>query len=140
MNAKLCLTAVLAAAMLLATAAPASACTLMGISPNYVGRVVKGGQATWVGRVSVVTPEPNRADQPLRGRGGKVTIVFERRIRGHPGTEITVNYDTAPYCGYPWSPRVGDRLLVIQYPTYPMLFTEAQVAGSRYERYLTPPK
>ena len=77
------------------------------------------------------------AAQPLRGPGGKATIVFERRIRGHAGTQITVNYDTAPYCGYPWSPSVGDRVLVIQYPTGPRLFTQAQVAGSRYERYLT---
>lgn len=129
--------ATLAAAALLASAAPAAACTLMGISPDYIGRVVKGGQATWVGRVSLVTPEPDRAKDPLRGPGGKATIVFERRIRGPAGTQITVSYDTAPYCGYPWSPRVGDRVLVIQYPTGPRLFTQAQVAGSRYERYLT---
>ena len=129
--------ATLAACAALASAAPASACTLVGISPDYVGRVVKGGQATWVGRVSVVTPEPDRAAQPLRGPGGKATIVFERRIRGHAGTQITVNYDTAPYCGYPWSPSVGDRVLVIQYPTGPRLFTQAQLAGSRYERYRT---
>ena len=140
MNAKLCLAGALATVVLLAMAAPAAACTLMGINPDYVGRSVKGGQATWVGRVSVVTPEPGRADLPLRGPGGKATIVFERRIRGQPGSEITVDYDTAPYCGYPWSPRVGDRVLVIQYPNGPHLFTEAQVEGSRYGRYFKAPK
>ena len=31
----------------------------------------------------------------------------------------------------------GDQVLVIQYPTGPRLFTQAQVASSRYERYLT---
>ena len=129
--------ATLAACAALAIAAPAAACTLMGINPDSIGRVVREGQATWVGRVSVVTPEPGRAIEPLQGPGGTATIVFERRIRGHAGTQVTVNYDTASFCGYPWSPRVGDRVLVIQYPTYPMLFTEAQVAGSRYERYLT---
>lgn len=129
--------ATLAAAAPLASAAPAAACTLMGISPDYIGRVVKDGQATWVGRVSVVTPEPGRTIEPLQGPGGTATIVFERRIRGPAGTQITVSYDTAPYCGYPWSPRVGDQVLVIQYPTGPRLFTQAQVASSRYERYLT---
>lgn len=138
MNAKLRLAAIgIAAALSLSAVAPAAACTLMGVSPDYIGRVVKDGQATWVGRVSVVTPEPGRTIEPLQGPGGTATIAFERRIRGPAGTQITVSYDTAPYCGYPWSPRVGDRVLVIQYPTGPRLFTQAQVAGSRYERYLT---
>lgn len=141
MNVKLRLPAIAsAAALLFGVAAPASACTLMGISPPYVNRVAREGQAVWVGRVSVVTPEPRRSDQPMRGPGGKVTIVLDTPIRGHAKAEFQVNYDTAPYCGVPWDPKVGDRLLVVQFPTYPQLFAQNEVGGSLYAHYFTKPK
>ena len=94
----------------------------------------------WVGRVSVVTPEPDRPNRALGGPGGKVTIVLETRIRGHAKAEFQANYDTAPFCGVPWNPAVGDRLLVVQYPAYPMLFAEDKVAGSLYAHYFRRPK
>ncbi len=137
MNAKLRLAAIgIAAALSLWAAAPASACSLVGITPDYIARSVKAGQAAWVGRVSAVTVERTLPREPDFAADGKATIVFERRIRGQSGTEVVVPYNTNPYCGYPWNPRVGDRLLVIQLANGgPHLFTEAQVAGSRYERY-----
>lgn len=135
MNATLRFAAIGIATALTLAAAPASACSLVGISPDYIGRVAKGGEAVWVGRVSAVTPEV-RPDNAFGGPGGKATIVFERRLKGHAKTEIVVAYNTRPFCGYPWDPKVGDRLLVIQYPTYQQLFTEAQVAGSRYAKYV----
>lgn len=141
MTARLNLSAALAAALLLVTAAPASACSLVGITPDYIARSVKAGQAAWVGRVSAVTVERSGPREPDFDADGKATIVFERRIRGQAGTEIVVPYNTNPYCGYPWTPRLGDRVLVIQLANGgPHLFTEAQVAGSRYERYFRAPK
>lgn len=133
MIARLSLAAI-AATVLLAAASPASACSLVPITPAYVNRAAQGGQAVWVGRVIVVTPE-ERPETAFGGPGGKATIVIERQVRGDPGSQIVVDYNTRPFCGIPWNPKVGDRLLVIRYPTGPRLFLEGDVAGTRYTRY-----
>lgn len=139
MNARVRLPAVLlATALLFSAAAPAIACSLMAITPDYIHRSADRGEAVWIGRVTAVTPEV-RPETAFGGPDGKATIVFDRHVRGAAGAELVVPYNTRPFCGYPWSPRVGDRLLVIQYPTGPHLFTEAQVAGSRYARYFKAP-
>ena len=139
MIARLSLAAV-AACALFSAAAPAAACSLVGITPDYVARSVKAGQAAWVGRVSAVTEDRTGPRNPDFAADGKATIVFERRIRGQSGSEVVVPYNANPFCGYPWSPKVGDRLLVIQLEHGPHLFTEAQVAGSRYARYFRAPQ
>lgn len=137
MNATLRLAAIgIAAALTLGAAPPAAACSLVAITPDFIARSVKAGEAAWVGRVSAVTVERTLPREPDFAADGKATIAVERRIRGRSGTEVVVPYNANPFCGYPWSPRVGDRLLVIRLANGgPHLFTEAQVAGSRYARY-----
>lgn len=128
-----------AASVLLAGATPAAACSLVAITPDYVHRAAERGTAVWVGRVIAVTPEV-RPENAFGGPGGKATIVIELQVRGDPGSQIVVDYNIRPFCGYPWEPRVGDRLLVIRYPTGPHLFAEEQVRGTRYARYFKGPE
>jgi hypothetical protein len=128
-------TVLFAAALHSAAAAPAAACTLMALDDVFIARAVRDNGSIWIGRVTTVIPGPEQTTNQLFGPSGQVRIAPERRLRGGTPAEITSRYDKHPFCGYPWDPRVGERVLVVRAFGGAHVLTAEQAGRTRYARH-----